>query len=190
MALSPLNINHPGIGQPPVPDNPKPISFEMELAVRQELFESGFTMSFVNSCNVDNNIITTMDGKTMARHAVIPGLRRVGLFFFTDNKDYFNLDVMWKVPGPPNLRVGINITGVPCLTILGNFATQELWEFLTHDLMNHIEDSVGYEITSRAGAVFTQGRNNPHGEYFVIEFSRPEFSQAFVDYINENFHYQ
>lgn len=189
MVLSPLYINHPGIGQPPVPDNLQPISYSMEQAVRSELFECGFMMTFVNSCIVDSNVIATPDGKTLARHAIILGLKRVGLFFFTDNKDYFNLDVMWKVPGPPNLRVGISITGKPCLTILGSYATAELWEFLTHDLMSHIEDSAGYRITTRAGAIFTQGRNNPHGGYFVIEFTRPEFSQEFVDFINENFHY-
>lgn len=190
MALTPLQINHPGIGQPPVPDLNLPISYSMELKVLEELFNCGFMMDFVRTCKVDSNLIYTADGKTLARHTYIPAVGRVGLFFFTDNVEYMNLAVMWKPPGPPNLRMGVNVVGVPCLTILGDYATEDLHDFITNQLMIHIEDSIGYQLTTNAGAVFSQGRQNPYAELFVIEFAHPENAQPFIDYINENFHYQ
>ena len=190
MALSPLQINHPGIGQPPVPDLNVPISEEMVSKVLEELFNCGFMMHFVNICKVDSNLVYTPDGKTLARHTYIPSVGRVGLFFFTDNVEYMNLSVMWKPPGPPNLRMGVSVVGVPCLTILGDYATEDLHDFIVNELMIHIEDSIGYELTRNAGAVFIQGRQNPYGELFVIEFAHPENAQPFIDYINENFHYK
>lgn len=86
----------------------------------------------------------------------------------------------------PQFRLTLSCHLMPAFEISGIDATEELHWFLKRMLTNLTTDEC-YQIHQNAGAFFQGGSHNPHGQWSLIEFWKPEGAQAFIDYLNKNY---
>lgn len=100
----------------------------------------------------------------------------------------------------PKFRLSLGPHGHAALIIQGHEAVPELHAFLDklcpvfplkkmrdHPVPTEPVDAAPFNVVMNSGACFQGGQKDPNGNYFYIEFWRPEGAQAFVDYVNENY---
>jgi len=76
----------------------------------------------------------------------------------------------------------------PALMVEGPEATPELHDFLVKECLSGLSDKPGHRVMKAAGAFFQGGRHQPRGGWFYVEFAHSRHAQAFVDFVNANYH--
>ncbi len=151
-------------------------------SILNALHKWGVPLNIVESVTVENGRIE-YEGEFFARYKFFDGIEQP-LFYF-QSATYNNLS--HKVALDENgdsvssFALVLSPHGTPGM--VSRSRVPGLYYFLQRTLTNYMDDP-WYKVHKDAGAFFQGGSDAPDGDWYYIEFWKPQGAQAYVDKVN------